>query len=196
MRPMRPIILLLLTVVLLSGCSVFGESGVEIAPYKVLVKEDNYELRHYDRLVLATTAMDADNQRRNPFGKLFDYISGDNSQAQKIPMTAPVFMEQNEVSSENMSFVLPTNMSLQEAPLPTDPTVALEALDDYTVATITFSGRLKQENIQRHQALLETWIKSKAFTVIGPAKAAGYNPPFTIPSLRRNEILIPVEKPE
>ena len=92
----------------LSGCSVFGHSGVEIAPYEVLEKEDALELRQYERLVLVTTAMPTGmNEQSDPFYKLFDYISGKNELTKEIPMTAPVFMDQADETTESMSFVLP-----------------------------------------------------------------------------------------
>ena len=73
----------LISIMMLSGCSVFGKSNVEIAPYKVLEKENNLELRHYDRLVLVTTAMPKGMDSQNsPFRKLFNYISGKNGATQ------------------------------------------------------------------------------------------------------------------
>ena len=174
----------------------FGKSGVEIAPYITLEKEKNIELRHYKRLVLVTTSMpEGIDSKKSPFYKLFDYISGKNEGTKEISMTAPVFMDQVDQLSESMSFVLPKHFTLETAPAPQDPTVKLEEIIDYTVATITFSGVLEQSNIEKHKALLEEWIVRKGFKKIGTAKAAGYNPPFTIPSMRRNEVLIPVKKP-
>lgn len=184
----------LISIMMLSGCSVFGKSNVEIAPYKVLEKENNLELRHYDRLVLVTTAMPKGmDSQNNPFRKLFSYISGKNGATQSIPMTAPVFMDQSDSTTESMSFVLPKDFTMKTAPIPQDPTVKLEEITNYTVATITFSGTLKQKNIEKNKDILENWIKRKEFKIIGAVKAAGYNPPFTIPAMRRNEILIPVK---
>jgi hypothetical protein len=190
---------LFLCVIMLSvsgGGAVFGKSGVEELPYTVLDKEDNFELRHYDRLVLVTTPMQDGTERQNsPFNTLFKYISGENQATTEIPMTAPVFMDQADQATEYMSFVLPEDFTIETAPVPQDPTVKLEEITDYTVATVTFSGFLKQDNIEKHKALLETWIARKALKKIGPVKAAGYNPPFTISAMRRNEILIQVQKP-
>jgi hypothetical protein len=190
-------VLLLCTIMLtLSGCSVFGKSGVEQAPYTVLEKENDFELRHYDRLVLVTTAMpNGMDSQNSPFYKLFNYISGKNDGTKEIPMTAPVFMEQANQATESMSFVLPKNFTIETAPTPQDPDVKLEELTDYTVATITFTGLLRQENIEKHKTMLEEWITNKELKKIGAVKAAGYNPPFTIPAMRRNEILIQVQKP-
>jgi hypothetical protein len=198
-------VLVLFSTIIVSGCSMFGQSSVEVAPYSVLEKEEQFELRHYDRLVLVTTALpDGPDSQNSPFYKLFNYISGKNEGTKEIPMTAPVFIDQPDSpatstefkeSGRAMSFVLPENFTLETAPLPQDPAVTLEELNNYTAATITFSGFLKQPNIDRHKALLEDWIRRKGFEKIGGVKAAGYNPPSTVPALRRNEILIQVKKP-
>ena len=191
-----PLLFLYLCIMALSGCSMFGHSGVEIAPYEVLEKEDALELRHYERLVLVTTAMPTGmDDQRDPFYKLFDYIFGKNELTKEIPMTAPVFMDQANDTTEFMSFVLPESFSIETAPLPKDQAVKLEEIVNYTVAAITFSGSLNQDNINKHKIILEEWIARNGFEKRGPAKAAGYNPPFTIPALRRNEVLIPVIKP-
>lgn len=180
--------------VVLSACSVFGASNVEIAPYQILEKDGDYELRHYDSLTLVTTPMINDDNQREPFKKLFNYISGDNTNGQEISMTAPVFMDKNNQGANTMSFVLPSHFSKNDAPIPQDPSVQLEEIKNYTVATIQFSGTLSQDNIENNKNLLNEWITTKNYSVDGVAKVAGYNPPFTIPAFRRNEILIPVSK--
>jgi hypothetical protein len=179
----------------MTGCSVFGNSGVEIAPYTVLQKEEPYELRHYERLVLVTTPYEDIEEQRNPFMRLFDYISGANDGTQEIAMTAPVFMDRQGNTSETMSFVLPESFSLESAPEPENSAVKLEELKNYTVATVTFNGLLGTENIEEHNELLNQWIAKMELETIGPAKVAGYNPPYTIPWMRRNEVLIPVKMP-
>jgi len=195
MKCIRNLTILIFTIAL-SGCSVFGQESVEVAPYKVLEKSEPYELRHYESMVLITASMGGLDDQKSPFYKLFGYISGDNKQEKEIPMTAPVFMDQSDTVMETMSFVLPKEYDFKSSPIPTDKSIKLEEVINYTVATITFNGTLRQDNIQKHTSLLEQWIKEKNYQVIGSKKVAGYNPPFTIPMLRRNEVLIPVEKPK
>ncbi len=203
--------------IILVGCSVFGKSSVEIASYHVLQSDNQQkiELRHYERLVLVSTPMvgGMDSGKNDAFYRLFGYISGKNTQRSeitmtapvfldganentgvKIPMTAPVFME-DTIAQPTMSFVLPTSYTLDTAPAPQDPKIELSEEIDYTVAVITFNGMLARENIDKHTTLLQTWIEREGYKIVGIYKAAGYNPPFTIPSLRRNEVLIPVAAP-
>jgi hypothetical protein len=152
-----------------------------------------------------------DSGRKSAFSKLFGYISGKNTASSKIsmtapvlldnavknagveiPMTAPVFME-DASDQAKMSFVLPATYTLDSAPTPQDPNVKLDQIKDYTVAAIIFSGLLSADNIAKQRTMLEAWIQGNGYKITGAYKAAGYDPPFTIPALRRNEVLIPVE---
>jgi hypothetical protein len=182
--------------IIMSACSIFGESNVEIAPYEVLKSEPPYEVRHYESMVLVSAPMSSLDDQASPFGKLFDYISGDNSKSMDIPMTAPVFMDKNGEIMDMMSFVLPDDMDMSSAPFPANTSVTLEEITDYTVAVIQFNGRLKDDNINTHEDKLRAWIDDNQYKITGDAKTAGYNPPFTLPAFRRNEVLIPIEKPE
>lgn len=189
-------IVVAISLISLSACSIFGEVNVKEPPYDILKSEAPFELRHYDQLVLVTTKMPKGvDQTRSPFMRLFDYISGDNDKAAEISMTAPVFMKQDENASQEMSFVLPHDFSKETAPRPTNPDVTLQDRKDYTVAVIRFSGLFNQSSISSHQEKLESWVIDQGLSVTGKPQAAGYNPPFTLPFLRRNEIMIPVKRP-
>lgn len=177
----------------LSACSVFGEVSVQSAQYSVIAKDGVFEIRKYEHLLLISTATpDGIDDVSTPFYKLFDYISGKNDKLEKIAMTAPVFMKQNGQETRAMSFVFPANFSLASAPNPIDPAVKIEEISDYRVAVISFSGSLNQDSITKHQALLKNWIADRGLIITGATRAAGYNPPFTLPFFRRNEIVISV----
>ncbi len=200
------------SMVLLCGCSVFGQPGVEIAPYSVIESESEFEVRHDDELLLVSTAMTEDSDDSDTaFRALFKYISGANrrkpkismtapvvtdqaaEEGQKIAMTAPVLMGKEEsLRGSVMSFVLPSEFTMETAPIPSNPDVFLSITSDLTVAVIRFNGLLREGNKQKNTDKLEQWISQKGYTVTGSPKSAGYNPPWTLPNLRRNEILIPV----
>jgi len=218
-----------IAVLTLSGCSVFGESKVENAPYKVIenFSDPKIEVRNYPQMVLVSAPMGEDG-RNSAFRKLFGYISGDNvasneiamtapvlmdgeekgqeipmtapvfmdedSAGQDIPMTAPVFMDEDAKGQRMMSFVMPADFTLESTPKPTDPDVVVSEVEDYQVAAIIFSGRLSDANIEKHRNILEQWIIDNDYVVTGAVKTAGYNAPFTLPTMRRNEVIIPVIK--
>jgi len=195
MHLIKVIPLIVICSLALSGCSVFGDVSVDIIPYETVEKNASFEVRRYESLVFASTHMSEGlDSAYAPFRKLFDYISGNNKNTEKIAMTAPVFLDQHEQTTETMSFVLPANFSLSTTPLPKDTAVKLSELRNFTVAVISFSGFLNQSSILIHRSKLQNWIIKRGFKAIGQPKAAGYNPPFTLPFLRRNEILIPIEK--
>ena len=196
MYKLRAQLVIVLGFLTLSACSMFGDINVKIAPFELIVADGAFALRHYEQLVLVGTKMpEGMNSASGPFRRIFDYISGNNEQKEQIAMTAPVFLDQEGQSTKHMSFVLPEDLSLKTAPPPLDPGVSLTELRDYTVAVVTFGGFLNQKTISTNKTLLENWIAERGLNITGPAKAAGYNPPFTLPFLRRNEVFIPIERP-
>ena len=177
----------------LSACSVFGVVNVDVASYTVLEKDQDFEVRQYEHLTFVSTSMpEGMDDASGPFRKLFGYISGENDRSEDIAMTAPVFMDQARETTETMSFVLPADFSLATAPQPKNTSVRLSEFSNFRVAVVTFSGYLNQSSVSEQRAKLQKWIAVKGYQVTGTAKAAGYNPPFTLPFLRRNEILIPI----
>ncbi len=197
--------------IFMAGCSVLGAESVETAPYTVIesVQDKNIEIRNYNSLVLASAPMKGEG-RNGAFGKLFKYISGanegetdiamtapvlmdeNNKKGTEIPMTAPVFMDETNGTSV-MSFVLPKEYTLETAPKPTNPEVSLSELKNYKVATIRFNGTLSDGNVSKHRKILEEWLTKSDYKAISEPVTAGYNAPFTLPMMRRNEVLIEIE---
>ena len=206
MKVLLPLFAALLT----TGCSVFGDNGVESAPYTLLKADtsQNIEVRNYDSMILVSTDMAGDG-RNSAFRKLFRYIDGENEasaaiamtapvimdntgKSQKIAMTAPVFMN-NRPGGSMMSFVMPKEFTLQTTPKPTNPDLVVTEVKDYKVAAIQFSGTLSRSNVAKYTELLQQWITANGYTAIGEPVEAGYNGPLTLPMLRRNEVLIEID---
>lgn len=195
---------------LLGGCSLFGVHDVASAPYTVLERTEPFEIRQYPVLLVARTSMDgdADKGSGDSFRRLFNYISGENSgrktvamttpvlqqkqAGEPIAMTAPVFMSRT-TQARTMSFVLPEGYTLANAPQPTNAAVKLAEISAQKMATVTFSGFLNESNIRAQMQVLEQWLRDRRLKATGDATAAGYDPPWTIPFWRRNEVLIPIE---
>lgn len=203
------LLLSLFALLLLAGCSLFGDNGVESAPYTLLKADEsaNIEVRNYDSLVLVSTDMAGDG-RNSAFRKLFRYIGGENETAANIAMTAPVMMNNsskgekiamtapvlmnNQPGASMMSFVMPKDFTLQTTPKPINPDVMVTEVKNYKVAAIQFSGTLSKSNVAKHTELLQAWITVNGYTAIGEPIEAGYNGPLTLPMLRRNEVLIEI----
>ncbi len=168
--------------------------AIEEAAYKVVEKEDAFELRDYAPHILAETVVegsleDAGNQAFRP---LFQYISGDNGTHGKVAMTAPVGQRPAQ-EKWAVSFMMPAAYTLETLPAPADPKVALRPVPARRVAAVRYSGFWSEKSYLQSKARLEAWIRIKGFTVAGEPIWARYNPPFTPWFLRRNEILIPVD---
>lgn len=185
-----------------------GSDNIETAAYTVIQSDPDVgvELRHYERLTLVSAPMG--DGRNAGFSALFNYISGENIDQSKIAMTAPVLMDEQDAgtkiamtapvfmdesaSEPMMSFVLPASYTLSTAPKPINDSVRLSEIKDYTVAAIRFSGRLTVANTAKHESILREWMAANDVQASGEAKTAGYNAPFTLPQLRRNEVIIPI----
>ena len=87
---------LLMTTVFLQGCSVFGIRTVEILDYQVLEKEGSFDIRQYEEYWTVRTTLEGDYRESTGkgFRLLFNYISGNNKQQEKIAMTGPVIQQE------------------------------------------------------------------------------------------------------
>src|SRR5512147_2221530 len=206
-RVTAPILALALT-----GCSMFGvRSGYEQAPYTVIDRiAETTEVRRYPPQVIAEAIVEAPDEsggRSKAFRALFDYISGANRSQAKISMTAPVETAKPSESIAMtvpvekppqaaglyaMRFFLPAEYDLQTAPQPTDRRVHVLQLPERTLAVLRFAGSRDVQNVVSHLADLETIVNGSRWHVIGKPTTMFYDPPWTIPFLRRNEVAVPV----
>ena len=168
--------------------------AVEQASYKVLLKEGNFEVRLYEPMVLVVST-ENDLKGYSGFNILFNYISGQNKESKKIAMTAPVI---NNLDNEqpSMAFVMPKEYSLEKLPQPTEPELQIKEISERHIASISFSGNINQETVDRKKQDLLKWLKERNITAIGSAELARYNPPFMPGFLRRNEVLIEINHPQ
>ena len=171
-------------------------AGYESAAYEVVEKDGEYEIRRYPDLMLASTTSKMDSQGRDgSFGRLFGYISGANESKQKIAMTTPVFMEgvQDEVS---MGFVMPSEVATDGVPSPTGQGVEVRRREGGLFAVVRFAGKLDSNLAKQKAEQLRRWIESRGHRASDQIESAGYDPPFTPPMMRRNEVLIRLLDPK
>jgi hypothetical protein len=142
------------------------------------------------------------------FRLIADYIFGNNTsrtgEKEKISMTAPVTMEPK---SEKISvtapvsmkqtggqwrvhFVMPGQYTLETLPKPHNPMVTLREVPASNYAVIRFSGFAGEDKVAKKTAELIAWLDSKGITPTGKPELARYNPPWTLPFLRRNEVMV------
>jgi DNA gyrase inhibitor GyrI len=193
-----------------TGCTVFGIRTVEQARYTVMLEDGAIQIRQYENFIVAETTVEGQYKESGnmAFKRLAAYIFGENKGDETISMTAPVLQEkesgekismtapvlQEKVgTSWNMSFVMPAKYTMDTLPEPIDPKVTLKEIQGKKVAAITYRGLLSEENISKKLNELEEWLHKKGYTVISEPRSAGYDPPWTIPFLRRNEVHIDIE---
>lgn len=195
----------------------------EQQPYDVVREYGSFELRRYPSHLVAETTVEGGFEAAGSraFRLLFAYISGANrsSQAvsmtapvvqsagsQKIAMTAPVVQEAASAApvpeaaagtagTHRVAFVLPSDFTLDTAPQPTDPRVVLRKVLEEEAAVIRFSGRWSAARYSEHlDKLLEALPAVGLVPKSGP-RFARFDPPYRPWFLRRNEIIVPVDRP-
>lgn len=137
------------------------------------------------------------------FNVLADYLFGKNTMKEKMEMTTPVITRKTQpvMTKEGkwqMSFVIPSKYGAN-LPLPKDPTVRVEEVPGRVVAVVAFSGFVTDEEVKQRELKLRNALKKDPeFRVKDSAsvEVAQYNPPFTLPFTRRNEIALEVERKE
>ena len=173
--------------------------AIEEPKFDVIEKADAFELRAYKPLIVAKVLVDGDMKQASSkgFKLIADYIFGNNKSkvgnkkgaSEKISMTAPVTM-QKDASKWRVHFVMPSQYRLETLPTPNNPQVSLREVAAKKFAVVRFSGLVSEEKMAAKIADLQAWMQTKQLTPIGTPELARYNPPWTLPFLRRNEILI------
>lgn len=195
-------------VIVLLTLTIGSVMAAEEAKYSVAVKQDDLEVRDYEPSIVAEVIVNDDFEDASgaAFRKLFNYISGDNTKRSKIAMTSPVSQkaEPEKIAMTSpvgqrkaeqgwaVSFMMPASFTMETIPVPDDPSVVLREVPAYRAAAIRYSGRWTEKSYKKHLALLQEWIASENFEVVGEPVWARYNAPFTPWFARRNEILIPI----
>ncbi|AFZ72526.1 SOUL family heme-binding protein [Natronobacterium gregoryi] len=180
--------------------SLYQRRTTETVPYTVVDRAGGFELRRYPPTVLAETTADSD---RKAFRRLFRYIGGENESAesvsmttpvelgtrsQKISMTAPVETASSDDGTVRMAFYLPQEHDLESAPQPTSEEVELVAAPERLLAVRRFSGRRTDDRVTRESERLLASLERAGLTAAREPFYMGYDAPWTLPFLRRNEV--------
>ena len=195
--------------VLLLGAALWGPivSNVEHPKYTLVERSGNIEIRDYAPMIVAETEVTGD--RREAIGKGFrliaDFIFGNNTASKKVAMTAPVTQQgsekiamtapvtqQGDGKSWLVRFIMPSKYTMETLPKPNNAAVKLKEVPGKRFAVIRFSGMGGKESLDRHTKELEEFLSTKNLTPLSRPTYAFYNPPWTLPFLRRNEVLVEI----
>jgi hypothetical protein len=193
--------------------------ATEEPKYVLLEKSEPFELRAYAPRIVAEVKVDGDLDAASNqgFRLIAAYIFGKNQVSEKIAMTAPVGIESGDQSKSakismtapvtiegpksqdksnqnqwTVSFVMPAEYTLNTLPKPLDSQVKIREVPSERRAVITFSGFYNEDKVQEKTQALQDWIKARNMKSIGEPQFARYNPPWTLPFMRRNEVMIQV----
>ena len=181
---MKKILLILISIIALNSQSM----AYEEANYEVVKENKNYEIRKYsDRLVIETNSLQG-----NGFKKLFNYISGNNEQKKEIKMTVPVTQEIKN-GNMTMQFYLPSKFNKDNAPKPSNSDIKILTIEGGYYAVIGYSGRSSDKNFLKNKDILEKQLKQDNIEILSPPIRASYNSPFTLPMLKRNEVMYRID---
>ena len=125
------------------------------------------------------------------------------SRSEIIAMSAPVNVEPlgdlfgglMHSKRWRVHFTMPSEYSMATLPKPRNPAVTLREVPGKRYAVLVFSGFSGEEKVQQKTDELLVWLKTNNRNAIGVPQLARYNPPWTLPFLRRNEILMEVAVP-
>ncbi len=203
-----PAKLSVLSTLLLGACSVVGvRSGTEEPAYTVVARQGAAEIRQYGPRLAAETTVDATDAyaaRGTGFRRLAGYIFGANTARASIAMTAPVAQSSETIamtapvaqdrtdSGWTIRFFMPAQYTMETLPRPRDPAIRLVTVPAQTMAVIRFTGSIAPEAVAGQQAALQRSLMNSPWRPDAAPVAWFYDPPWTLPFLRRNEVAVPV----
>jgi len=165
----------------------------ETASYEVIKKYDKHiELRKYLVHYLAQTISQLDNRYSNGFGKVFNYISGENEQSEKIRMTTPVISQVRD-DTLSTSFVVPSKYK-GNPPVPSSGDVQIKVLEEGYYIVIRFKGGWNDKSFRKYNDLIINKIHQEGLKLLSDAYILRYQPPFIPNFLKRNEIMYLVKE--
>jgi hypothetical protein len=160
----------------------------EEAKYDIIYKSNIYEIRFYsERLVVETK----NNINSSAFKKLFNYISGTNYTSEKIEMTVPVTQIRKD-GSNYMQFIIPSKFNKKTIPTPSNSDIQISRIKEGYFGVIEYSGKSTNANFIKYSKILRKKLLEDRVLIKGSPIKATYNKPFTLPFLRRNEVMFNV----
>ena len=179
-------------------------SRVEQPEYAIEGSDGAIEVRSYAPMIAAETLVGGERKAaiNAGFRLIAAYIFGANKPNAKIAMTAPVQQQKQAIAMTapvtqqstgnawTVRFIMPKSWTMQTLPVPNDPRVSLTPVPARRFAVITFSGLATDRAIETHTEELRRYVEDHGLSTTGEPSLAFYNPPWTLPFFRHNEIML------
>jgi hypothetical protein len=209
MRPLKTFIVLVL--LQLPGLAM----AIEEPEFEIVAKHEGYEVRAYAPYAVAevVVAGEFEDAGDEAFRILADYIFGNNTgdtkmsmtapvesrvdeEGTKMAMTAPVLSTDAEEGGESYryAFVMERKYTLESVPKPRDERITLRQIPARTVAVRRYSGFWSEANYEKNKNALIDALQRDGVRIVGKPYLARYNPPFMPWFLRRNEVIVEIDR--
>nr|GMC91920.1 heme-binding-like protein At3g10130, chloroplastic [Ipomoea batatas]GMC93768.1 heme-binding-like protein At3g10130, chloroplastic [Ipomoea batatas]GMC97610.1 heme-binding-like protein At3g10130, chloroplastic [Ipomoea batatas] len=198
---------------------ILGKITVETPKYQVIHAAAEYEIRQYPPAVIAEVTYHPTQFKGNKdggFTLLANYIGAlgnpQNAKPEKIAMTAPVITRESsseqiamtapvvtkggggEEKAVTMQFILPSKYArAEDAPKPVDERVKIREEGERKYGVVKFGGTATDKVVGEKVEMLKKCLERDGYKIIGEFELGRYNPPWTLPPLKTNEVMIPVE---
>jgi hypothetical protein len=198
--------------------------AIEEPKYEVIVSDVQFEVRHYAPVLIAETIVEGDMDAASSkgFRLIADFIFGNNlssdtdkkakiamtapvtvePQSSKIAMTAPVTVEPQAAESNmktaktwRINFVMPSQYTLANIPKPKNNAVSLREVPSKYFIVHKYSGFNTVSRVQTKTDETVEWAIKRSYKMIGTPQLSRYDPPWTLPMFRRNEIMLEIAAP-
>ena len=198
--------------------------AIEEPKYEVVTADAQFEVRHYAPILIAETFVEGDMDAASSkgFRLIADFIFGNNlssdtdkkskiamtapvtvePQSSKIAMTAPVTVEPQAAESSmktaktwRINFVMPSQYTLATIPKPKNNAVTLREVPSKYFIVHKYSGFNTISRVQAKTDEAVEWATKRSYKIIGTPQLSRYDPPWTLPMFRRNEIMIEIAEP-
>ncbi len=158
--------------------------------YELLMKKKNFEVRRYFPFQIVQYDNPEDPESNQGFRTLFQYIGSKNRENQKIPMTTPV-LKRKEGDRNRMAFVVPRD--IKDPPMPLNSNLEISTVPGGVYVVHPYRGSHSNIKFENHKNILKNLLEERHYRPVGPFISAFYNPPFTPPFLRHNEVLVEID---
>lgn len=203
------IFLIIITVIILVWVAYgYFSSRVKEPKFTILERKDGYEIREYSpyieaRVKVSGSYRDAQN---GGFRILAEYIFGGNTSKTSVSMTAPVVEQRSESISMTapvaeeligtderiVSFIMPEKYTLATLPTPNDSRIEIIQVPTHKSAVLRYTWNATAGRVEKKKLQLLSYLKRDGLISVGTPRGARYNPPWTIPFMLRNEILVDI----
>jgi hypothetical protein len=192
------LILIVLAVLLIAFVAVQlfafnSQKNIETYQYKVLKKQDNFEIRSYEATLFTSVKLSTKgykNSSSKGFSILAGYIFGNNERNEKISMTSPVSMSLED--SMTMMFMVPKELKKDMLPTPNQSGIEFKEEPAKTVAAISFGGWANDEKIEKFKQQLIAALDAEGIKYTNHFYFLGYNAPYEVFN-RKNEVIVELQ---